>query len=85
MSGQHHQAIKNQSSKTDRHYRRILDKNSGISTGKKKQREEIDKQSGSYTNENTSAIVIDEESKYYDFLLSLTDALLITWKMIIYD
>ena len=86
ISDQHHQAVKNKSSKTERHYRRILDKNSGISTGKKKQREEIDKQSGSYTNENTSAIVIDDESKYYyDFLLSLTDALLITWKMIIYD
>ena len=64
MSGQHHQAIKNKSSKTEKHYRRILDKNSGISTGMRKQRKEIDKQSGSSNNENTPAIVIDEESNY---------------------
>ena len=66
MSVQHHQAIKN-SSKTERHYIRILDKNNGISTRKKKKKkEEIDKQSGSITNENTPAIVLDEESEYYD-------------------
>ena len=69
MSVQHHQAIKN-SSKTERHYRRILDKNNGISTRKKKKKEEIDKQSGSITNENTPAIVLDEESEYYDLFCS---------------
>ena len=69
MSVQHHQAIK-YSSKTERHYRRILDKNNGISTRKKKKKEEIDKQSGSITNENTPAIVLDEESEYYDIFCS---------------
>ena len=69
MSVQHHQAIKN-SSKTERHYRRILDKNNGISTRKKKKKEEIDKQSGSITNENTPAIVLDEEREYYDIFCS---------------
>ena len=33
---------------------------------RKKKKEEIDKQSGSITNENTPAIVLDEESEYYD-------------------
>ena len=80
MSGQHHQAIKNKSSKTEKHYRRILDKNSGISTGVRKQRKEIDKQSGSSNNGNPPVIVIDEKSNYLllYFLLSLTDPLLIT-------
>ena len=40
-----------------------MDKNNGISTRKKKKKEEIDKQSGSITNENTPAIVLDEESE----------------------
>ena len=37
---------------------------------RKKQREAIDKQSGSTTNENTPAIVLDEESEYYDIFCS---------------
>ena len=37
---------------------------------RKKKKEEIDKQSGSITNENTPAIVLDEESEYYDISCS---------------
>ena len=36
----------------------------------RKKGEEIEKQSGSTTNENTPAIVLDEESEYYDIFCS---------------
>ena len=65
MSGQHHQAIKNKSSKTEGTIEGFWTKTVASPLERKKQREEIDKQSGSNTNENTTAIVIVEESKYY--------------------